>query len=70
MKSFLQGFLLGFVVAMVAGILLAPRPGSESQSLVRQRALEALESGRQAAQAHEARLRERFREMTGTAEEA
>lgn len=61
MHPFWRGFFPGLVVGMAIALLLAPASGEENRAAVRQRFAAALDAGRQAARAEEARLRARYR---------
>ncbi len=54
--NFVAGFLLGGLVGGAAGLLLAPRGGSELQTQIRSRIDGLLEEGKRAAAARQAEL--------------
>lgn len=54
--NFLAGFLLGGLTGAVAGLLLAPRQGSDLQRQVRARLDALIEEGQRAATARQAEL--------------
>ncbi len=54
--AFLRGVLLGAALGGLAGLLLAPKPGDELQSELRQRYDEVMAEGRRAAAQRRAEL--------------
>jgi len=54
--NFLAGFLVGGLVGAGAGLLLAPRAGTEVQERIRGRIDELIEEGKRAAVARQAEL--------------
>ena len=54
--NFLAGFLLGGLAGAVAGLLLAPRQGSDLQQQIRARLDALIEEGQKAAAARQAEL--------------
>ncbi len=48
--GFVRGMLIGGVIGAAAGLLLAPRPGKETQELIQQRIDTAITAGKQAAE--------------------
>ncbi len=60
--DFFRGLLLGAVVGGAVALLLAPRSGSETQSLIRNRMDEVIEEGRRAAAERRAELEAQFAE--------
>jgi gas vesicle protein len=60
--AFIQGLALGALVGAVTAIMLAPQPGDELQSNMRQRYNEAIAEGRRAAAERRAELEAQFAE--------
>ena len=60
--AFLEGLACGSLVGAVVGLLLAPQPGDELQSKVRERYHEVIDEGRQAAAERRAELEAQFAE--------
>jgi len=60
--DFFGGLLLGAVVGGAVAMLLAPRSGSETQSIIRSRIDEVIEEGRRAAAERRAELEAQFAE--------
>jgi gas vesicle protein len=62
----LAGFVLGSVVGGAVGLMLAPRPGRETQAVIRNRVNLVLEEGRRAAEDRRAELEAQFAEARRT----
>lgn len=60
--DFFRGLLLGAVVGGAVALMLAPRPGSETQNIIRSRIDEVIEEGRRAAAERRAELEAQFAE--------
>ncbi len=60
--DFLAGLVLGAVVGGAVALLLAPRPGSETQAILRRQIEEVVEEGRRAAAERRAELEAQFAE--------
>ena len=58
--KFVEGLLLGIGTGIAAGLLLAPKPGQEVQSDVRDRLSLVLDEGRRAAAERRAELESQF----------
>jgi gas vesicle protein len=58
--SFVKGVFCGFMVGGVLGLLLAPRPGLETQRLIKQRIDEIIAEAQRAAEEERRRLEEEF----------
>jgi len=70
MRSFVKGFVLGFLCGAAAGLLLSPQRGQENAGQLRQRVQDALEASRQAAQSYRSQMFSRYHQMIGLAEES
>jgi len=64
--DFLAGFVLGSVVGGAVGLLVAPRKGSDTQALIRDRVSLVIEEGRRAADDRRAELEAQFAEARRT----
>jgi len=64
MHPFWKGFIPGVAVGVAVALLISPGRGQENRDFVRRRLAVALEAGREAARAEEARLRARYRRAT------
>jgi YtxH-like protein len=60
--TFLEGLVCGALVGAITGLLLAPQPGDEFQSKVRERYDEVMDEGRRAAAERRAELEAQFAE--------
>jgi gas vesicle protein len=60
--AFLEGLVCGALVGAITGLLLAPQPGDEFQSKVRERYDEVMDEGRRAAAERRAELEAQFAE--------
>lgn len=69
LDKFVTGMLFGAVVGAAIGLLVAPKPGSETRQLVRERAGEYLDVARERAGEYAGPVRERAGEYVGTARE-
>ena len=69
MDKFVTGMLFGAVVGAAIGLLVAPKPGSETRQLVRERAGEYLDVARERAGEYAGPMRERAGEYIGSARE-
>ena len=58
--SFTKGFFCGFMVGGTLGLFLAPRPGNETQRLIKQRIDEIITEAQRAAAEERRRLEEEF----------
>ncbi len=58
--NFVKGFFCGFVVGGGLGLLLAPRPGIETQRLIKHRIDEIIAEAQRAAEEERRRLEEEF----------
>ena len=65
MRSFVKGFVLGFLCGAAAGLLLSPQSGGENAGQLRQRVQDALEASRQAAQSYQSQMVTRYHQMIG-----
>ncbi len=63
--SFIKGFFCGFMAGGVLGLLLAPRPGIETQRLIKQRIDEIITETQRAAEEERRRLEEEFAAARG-----
>jgi gas vesicle protein len=59
---FLEGLVFGSLAGAVVGLLLAPQPGDELKSKVRERYNEVMDEGRRAASERRAELEAQFAE--------
>lgn len=64
MHPFWKGFIPGLAVGVAVALLVSPGRGRENRDFIRRRLAVALEAGREAARAEEARLRARYRRAT------
>ena len=69
MDKFVTGMLFGAVVGAAIGMLVAPKPGSETRQLVRERAGEYIDVAKERASEYAGPVRERAGEFVGTARE-
>ncbi len=69
LDRFVTGMVFGAVMGAAIGLLLAPKPGSETRQLVRDRAGEYLEVARERAGDYAGPVRERAGGYIGTARE-
>ena len=69
MDKFVTGMLFGAVVGAAIGLLVAPKPGSETRQLVRERAGEYIDVAKERASEYAGPVRERAGEFVGTARE-
>jgi gas vesicle protein len=60
--AFVDGLVFGALLGAVAGLLLAPQPGDELQSKIRERYDEVMNEGRRAAAERRAELEAQFAE--------
>lgn len=70
MRSFVKGFVLGFLCGAAAGLLLSPQSGLQNTAPLRQRVQEALAAGRQAAQSYRSQMGTRYQQMIGLVEKS
>ena len=67
LDKFVTGMVLGAAFGAAIGILLAPKPGSDTRQLVRERAGEYFDVARERAGEYSGPVRERAGEVIGTA---
>ncbi len=63
--SFLSGILAGGLIGAAASLLMAPKPGKETQAEIKHEIDSVLEEGRRAAAARRAELERQLAEMRG-----
>jgi gas vesicle protein len=61
--AFIRGLFFGTFVGFAVGILLAPEPGDNLQSKIRDRCNEVIDEGRRAAAERRAELEAQFAEI-------
>ena len=69
MDKFVTGMIFGAALGAALGLLLAPKPGSETRQIVRERAGEYLDVARERAGEYAGPVRERAGQAIGTARE-
>ena len=69
LDKFVTGMVFGAAMGAVLGLLLAPKPGSETRQIVRERAGEYLDVARERAGEYAGPVRERAEGYIGTARE-
>lgn len=69
LDKFVTGMVFGAMVGAAIGLMLAPKPGSETRQLVRDRAGEYLDVARERAGEYAGPVRERAGGYIGTARE-
>ena len=69
LDKFVTGMVFGAALGAAVGLLLAPKPGSETRQLVRERAGEYFDVARERAGEYAGPVRERAGEVIGSARE-